>query len=435
MSQMRDIFFGEFFEELERTALSLKSEDLVIMPPDKVIEAARRRWHEYEPAERSSSFTLVAVDGGVQRAEFSHGWAVSIGRACALIYSPEEEKKSLRTKKRVKIHLGRIFDNRDRAYIPSYVRLIAEYSAARDAAEEVLKDGGLPLVLMDGSLYLSRFPYAEREYLSHPELLAELFESINALHLLGRDWGFPVAALSKDTSVFYLYMALLREILALSGIDGNLADLVARSTSPMSLREKMSEVDRRMLNTLLGDIKPLTDLEVVEASAEAQGFSHPLLLAPSIYYRRGDTVSSLNRRVRALLSKEVAERVIAALEGFFSRPAVALTYWRPRRDGRAFRVDISGSSLGYGTPMMEARRNTFVAEDYDLRTLKEVLDQLRFCFCNDVEYNLPLHQADRLARFDRQLYASRYEPFLIKRMAERGIVLRSRVRELREVTL
>jgi len=438
MSQMRDIFFDEFYEELERTISGLRSEDIRIEPPDKVIEALKKRWHEYEPAGRSSSLTLVAVDGGVQRAEFSHGWTVSIGRACALIYSPEEEKRGIRIKKRVKIHLGRVFDNRDKSYIPGYVRLVAEYSAARDAAEEVLKGGGIPLVLMDGSLYLSRFPYAEREYVSHPELLAELFESITALHLLSRDHGFPVAALSKDTSVFYLYMTLLREVLALSGANGRLADLVAKSTSPMSLREKMgrlNEVDKRTLNTLLGGVKSLTDLEVVEASAENQGFSHPLLLAPSIYYRSGDTVSSLNRRVRALLPREVAERVIAALEGFFSRPAVALTYWRPRRDGRAFRVDISGSSLGYGTPMMETTQNTFVAEDCDLRALREVLDYLKFCFCNDVEYNISLHQADKLARFDRQLYASRYEPFLIKRLEERGIVLRRRVRDLREGVL
>ena len=74
-------------------------------------------------------------------------------------------------------------------------------------------------------------------------------------------------------------------------------------------------------------------------------------------------------------------------------------------------------------------------EDCDLNVLREVLDQLSFCFCNDVEYNLPLHQADKLARFDRQLYASRYEPFLVKRMEEMGIVLRRRVRDLREVIL
>jgi len=41
MSQMRDIFFSEFFEELERTVIGLKSEDMRIEPPDKVIEAVR----------------------------------------------------------------------------------------------------------------------------------------------------------------------------------------------------------------------------------------------------------------------------------------------------------------------------------------------------------------------------------------------------------
>lgn len=435
MSQMRDIFFDEFYEELERTAGNLTSEDIRIEPPDRVIEALRGRWHEYEPAERPSSFILVAVDGGVQRAEFSYGWTVSIGRACALIYSPEQ-KGGHSIRKNVKIHFGRVFDDRDKGYIPSYVRLIAEYRAARDAANEVLESGGMPLVLMDGSLYISRFPYAEREYLSHPDLLAELFESIVALHLLGRDRGFPIVALAKDTSVFYLYMTLLREIVAVSGIDGHLVSLIDKSPSSISLREKMGRLEdekRKVLESLLGGVRTPSDLELVETSAEDSGFSHPLLLAPSIYYRSGDTVSSLNRRVKELLPKKLAERVVAALDGFFSRPPVALTYWQPRRGGRSFRVDLSGSSLGYSSSMKEIRRNTFVAEDCDLHVLREVVDHLGFCFCNDLEYNIPLHQADRLARFDRQLYASRYEPFLVKRMEERGVLLRSRVRDLREV--
>jgi len=435
--QMRDIFFDEFYEELEQTVSKLRKEDIGMTAPDKVIDALRQRWHEYKPAERSSLFTLVAVDGGVQRAQYLHGWTVSIGRACAFVYGPEERNNSRHIKKSVKIHLGRVFDDRDKGYIPSYVRLIAEYSAARTAAEDVVRGGGLPLVLLDGSLYLSRFPYAEREYLSHPELLAELFESMNALHVLGRDRGFPVVALSKDTSVFYLYMVLLREIIARSGFNGRLTDIIAQSTSPLSLKEKMGrlkEEERKLLDNLLGGVKPLSDPEVVEASTEDSGFSHPLLLAPSIYYRRGDTIPYLLRRIRGLLSRELAERVVSALEGFFSRPPVAITYWKPRRDGRPFRVDISGSSLGKTMSMKDVKSNMFVEEDCDLRMLREVLDNLAFCFCNNVEYNIPLRQADLLARFDRQLYMSCYEPFLLNRMKERGIVLRSRVRELREVT-
>jgi len=433
--QMRDIFFDEFYEELEQTVSNLRSEDIRITPPDRVIEALRQRWHEHGSAKRSSSLTLVAIDGGVQRAQYSHGWTVSIGRACAFIYSPEEKNNGHRIRKSVKIHIGRVFDDRDKGYIPSYVRLIAEYNAARAAAEEVLGSGSLPLVLLDGSLYLSRFPYAEREYLSHPEILAELFESMNALHSLGRDRGFPVVALSKDTSVFYLYMVLLREIVARSGIDGRLTDIIAESTSPLSLREKMGrlkEEERKLLDDLLGGVKPLSDPELVEASTRDSGFSHPLLLAPSIYYRRGDTLPSLYRRIRGLLPKERAERVVSALEGFFSRPPVAITYWKPRRDGRPFRVDVSGSSLGKTSSMRNVKPNIFVAEDCDLSVLREVLDNLAFCFCNDVEYNIPLHQADLLARFDRQLYTSCYEPFLVNRMEERGIVLRSRIRDLRE---
>lgn len=436
MSRVRDIFFDEFYEELERAVSSLRNEEIRVEPPIEMIEAVRNRWHEYEPAEMPSSLTLVAVDGGVQRSEFSHGWNISVGRACALIRSPEEER-DLRIRKRVKIHMGRVFDDRDKTYLPSYARLIAEYGVALDAAEEVLREGGRPLVLMDGSLYLSRFPYAEREYLSHPELLAELFETMAALHSLGSEEGFPIAALAKDSAVFYLYMALLRGVLALSGVGGNLLSLVVESPSPISLRAKMGrlkEDEKKVLESLFGGVKPLSDQELVMVSTRSPGFTHPLLLAPSIYYRSGDTRPSLYRRIEELLPKEPAERTVSALKGFFSRPAMALTYWQPHQGARPFRVDVSAPSLGYRFPMEEIRRNTFVAEDCDLSLLREVFDYLGFWFCNDLEYNLPLHHADRLARFDRRLYTSRYEPFVVGRMEQRGINLRIRVRDLREVT-
>jgi len=65
--------------------------------------------------------------------------------------------------------------------------------------------------------------------------------------------------------------------------------------------------------------------------------------------------------------------------------------------------------------------------------LEVVLNHLGFWFCNDIEYDIPLKQADVLARFDRGLYTSKYEPFIIRRLERAGLDVRGRRRVLREV--
>ena len=134
------------------------------------------------------------------------------------------------------------------------------------------------------------------------------------------------------------------------------------------------------------------------------------------------------------MPRDLASSLVSALDAFFSRPTVAMTYWRPKRGSRPFRVDLSASCLGYDFPMKEFRLNSFVAEECDLNNLYNVLNILGFWFCNELEYDLPLGQVDKLARFDGRLYKSEYEPFIIRRLEEKGIDLKSRVRDLRELS-
>jgi len=430
MAQMRDIFFPEFYEELQNELGSMAHGNLHEQPDPAVAEKLRTRWHLLGPSQPDTSLIPIAVDGGIQQSSFSDGVIVSVARACALICHPNR-KSGPEIVKRVKIRAVRVFGG-DRTYIPSYVRMIAEHEAARAAAERVLSEGSIPLVLMDGSLYLGRFPYAEREYLSHAQLLAELFDCIASLHTLSRDHSFPLVGLSKDSAVFYLYMSLLRENLIESGADDRVIELLATSTSPISLRERL----RRMVTnpssfSNLQATWPISDTRLIELSTSGTGFSHPLLLAPSIYYRKGDSLPSIYRRVRGLLSTSLSERVLRALEAFFSRPTTGLVYWRPPRSNRAFRLDISAGCLGDETAMRDVKSNVFASDSSDLSILRKVLGILEMWFCNDLEYDIPLHQSDKLARFDSTLYKSHYEPYIRSRMQSLGFVPRSRLRDLR----
>ena len=430
MPQARDLFFDEFYAELERVVAGIKRREEAAEAPPLLADEARGRWHPYMPEAEDRGEVLVSVDGGVQFSSFAYGDFVAVGRACALVHGPGKENA---IEKRVKIYVEDVYDGRDRSYVTSYVRMIAEYEAARAAAERVLEAGGRPLVLLDGSLYLSRFPYAIREYQHHPELLADLFNAIAALHSLGRDRGFPIAAVAKDSAVFYLYMELLKEAATRFGL-GRLMQLIGEASSPLDLRLKMTRwppEDRKAMEPL-AEARPLCDTALIRESVAGEGYTHPLLLAPSIYYGRGDA-PALYRRIRRTIGPERAERVEAALKAFFDCPGVAVTYWRPARDARPFRVDISPAGIGYRESWGRRKRNVFVEDGRDLSGLEGVLNHLGFWFCNDVEYNLPLRHADMLARFDRPLYESKYQPFIIRRLEHAGLNVTGRRRDLRKV--
>ena len=430
MSRIRDLFFDEFYDELERVVAGIAPPEEEPSEPSILADDVKRHWIPYAPNPEERDEALISVDGGVQLSRFSYGGFVAVGRALALVHRPGRDRT---VEKRVKIHVQEVYDDRDRGFIPGYVRMIAEYDAARAAAERVLEEGLRPIVLMDGSLYFARFPYAIREYVHHPELLVELFESISALRRLGRDRGFPVAAVTKDSTVFYLHMRLLREKVRRAGL-GALAEEVERASSPLDLRvraERLPEAGRAALAPFV-ERRPLCDTALVNAVTETEGYTRPLLLAPSIYFGRGDA-PALYGRIERSLGKEKARRVIQVLRAFFGCPGVAVTYWKPAQKARPFRVDLSAASTGHDEPWGDKKGNWLVEEDADLRPLERVLDHLGYWFCNDIEYNIPLRQADTLARFDRNLYASKYEPFIVNRLEAAGYDIRGTRRTLREV--
>jgi len=428
MSGVRDLFFDEFYTELETAMAEYVNHEHDSEPPRLADELANR-WHPYQPGDRKQGEVLVSVDGGVQISRFAYGGFVAVARACALAHSPGEGR---RLTKRVKIQIQEVYDNRDRGFIPGYVRMISEYRAAAGAAREVLDRGLKPVVLMDGSLYLGRFPYATREYSHHPALIVELLDSISDLRALARDNGFPLAGISKDSSVFYLHMELLKTALVKGG-HPRLRALVDDASNPFDLRLKlgtMQEQDRQALEPFL-DKRPPCDSALVHICAESQGYTHPLLLAPSLY-RSGSEGGALYKRLERSLPRETADTVIASLRRFFRSPPVAVTYWKPAKASRPFRVDVAGHSLGRSEPWGASGGNAFL-EATDYGPLEGVVDHLHHWYCNDVEYNVPMKQADMLAHFDRNLYTTKYEPFIISRLERAGVDVKMTRRNQREM--
>ena len=426
MSGVRDLFFDDFYSELERVVGEIAASEEDKSRPSILMDEVRTKWVPYTHNADDREGTLISVDGGIQQSDFAYGDFVAAGRAIALIHKPGEGR---RMERRVRLYVGQVYEDRDKSFIPGYVRTICEYDAAYGAAKRVLDEGGSPIVLMDGSLYIGRFPYAIREYRHHPELLVDFFESITRLRTLARDNRFPLVGVAKDSSVFFLYMELLKAAVTRAGL-GSLVKQLNETSSPLDLRGKMeawSEAQWKQIEPWI-EARPLCDPLLVKESIETAGYTTPLYLSPSIYYANSDALS-LYKLIDKHLEPNIAARVKEVVKGFFLAPGVVATYWKPSPKGRPFRVDVLANLLGRPEAWNSHTRNMFIDTNPNF---EQVLNHLGYWFCNEVEYNIPLKQADTLARFDRDLYHRKYEPFIIRRLEEAGLDVEGKRRSKRE---
>jgi hypothetical protein len=429
MSGVRDLFFDEFYNELERAIDGYEKNQNDLSGSSYLIKEFRDAWCPYSPVEPNFDEVLISVDGGVQISRFAYGGFIAVARACAITHTRGKERQLT---KNVKIHLQEVYDNRDRSFIPSYARMIAEYRAASIAARDVLEENFVPIVVMDGSLYLGHFPYATREYLHHPMLITELLDTISDLSSLARDNDFPVIGISKDSAVFYLYMALLKTSLYKAG-QYKLKELIDDIYSPFDLSlkiENYKDFDRKILESFLSQ-KPMCDTELVNTYTKTEGYTQPLCLTPLLLRSESDRLSFLDR-IKRNVSSEIADISCVSINRFLDNPPIVTTYWKPTPVSSPMRVDISSHTLKYNKLNCSGYgHNSF--NKLDFSNLEGILNHLNYWHCNDVEYNVPLRQADILARFDRKLYTTKYEPFIISRLERAGVNVKGTRRSLREI--
>ena len=91
MSRVRDIFFDEFYNELESTKTNFLIEDEVVKPPI-LKNVVNQHWIQFIPNIEDREEILISVDGGVQNSELAYGYFISVARACALIHVPNQPR-------------------------------------------------------------------------------------------------------------------------------------------------------------------------------------------------------------------------------------------------------------------------------------------------------------------------------------------------------
>ena len=73
MSGVRDLFFDEFYEELETVASAIESSEINTVAPPLLADELKRHWNPYTPNYSPGDEVLVSVDGGVQISRFAYG--------------------------------------------------------------------------------------------------------------------------------------------------------------------------------------------------------------------------------------------------------------------------------------------------------------------------------------------------------------------------
>jgi len=79
LSAVRDLFFDEFYSELERVAREVAARREDEVRPSILAEELRARWVSYV-GDGGREGTLVSVDGGIQQSDFAYGDSVAAGR-------------------------------------------------------------------------------------------------------------------------------------------------------------------------------------------------------------------------------------------------------------------------------------------------------------------------------------------------------------------
>ena len=103
MSRVKDLFFDEFYSELERVAGEIAAREEEDVKQSILADEVKAKWIPYAGDSEDREGTLISVDGGIQQSDFAYGDFVAAGRAIALIHKPGEGR---RMERKVRLYVG-----------------------------------------------------------------------------------------------------------------------------------------------------------------------------------------------------------------------------------------------------------------------------------------------------------------------------------------
>jgi len=167
------------------------------------------------------------------------------------------------------------------------------------------------------------------------------------------------------------------------------------------------------------------------------GFTTPLALAPHTIFLSGESKAKgwydTNFRKRIERDSDLSG-VLKRLDEYFSSTPIALTYWKPPGVSVVYRLDVPASLLGYRGECGNLSEDVFLEEEEYLSAMRNIVSMLNWMRQGPyVVY--PLVQVDSIAKLDRNLYKTAYEPAIVEELRRRGFRVNPRKRKIRDLLL
>jgi len=425
-----EAFFSKFTESLHDSASRL-------VPPEIRSSWARSlylsKWKSLlNSAEPDAA--IVACDGSIGESSFSGGLVAWVGRAIAHIYTKDGEVRSI---SEVAVNIDYRLMGR------SLFMKALELETLTKAIDAATRDFKQVFAIFDGSLYLTFF-----HYLPRLESMLTVFERyVNALaSCLGaakRDHA-SIVGLSKDSDVSYLRARiLLDELLRSSPRVGE--ELRSKQRSVKRMADRLGEIAQQHpkeseIHSYLQEFNlEISDEALYSQIAPEPGFTTPLMLAPQTHFVTEEIDAGTASWWKSIFRNRLKNRsyifasAIGALDEYYSRSPIAISYWKARPELGVYRVDIPSNLLGYDGRCGDLQEDR-LAGDNEEPHARRVMAALNWLSHEPYVVN-PLTDVDTVVRLDRGLYKRAYEPVIIEELTRRGFNVNPRRRSVRDYVL
>lgn len=420
-------FFSLFTEGLHESISRLTPPELE-SPWSRALFLSR--WNSYGTSSDPNG-TVVACDGSMGESSFTGGLTAWVSRAIAHVYGKDGSVVRV-PEVAVKVDYG--------LEGQSLFMKTLELRVLRKAIEKASMEHSRVLGLVDGSLYLTFFHYRERL-----QSMAWIFEKyLNELSSLLESAGenTVIVGISKDSDITYLRAKILSD--AVLQADSSLEVELSRGRSIKRMREKLGEaIVRTSRGSPLQDYfnelqQDISDEGLYSQMAPDPGFTTPLMLAPQTLF----VTEEIKRGTKSWWESMFRDRlegnsrmtgVLNGLDNYFTKPPIALTYWKPRQATGVYRVDITSNLLGNEGAGGDLSEDTFT-DDVGIAKAKSIVGMLNYVSREPYVVN-PLTEVDAIVRLDRALYKQAYEPIIIEELRRKGFGINLRKRGLRDLVL
>ena len=422
-------FYRLFAQELRKSVEKLPARK---KPEQWAMTAYLREWHAFNQASDPDD-CVVSCDGSIAESVFSGGLEAWVGRAVAHIRPKQGSMTSLPS---VEVPVGYELGGKS-----IFLKTIELETLSR-AIERATENHAKVFAVYDGNLSL----FLPARYLQRLQPLADLFErhvkAIIKCFKLTQQGRVELVGVSKDSNVTYLRARLTLD--ALLQADPEVGEAMRRGQRSLRLMaRRLTEIiehdGKSSLRPYLNELgQPISDEALYGELDTGPGYTAPLLLAPQTRFFALEAEKGTNdwwdSSFRRLLERNSAlEGLRVALDDLYSLPPVAISYWKPRHGPATFRIDIPSNLLGQESKTGDMKENV-LAEDIGSDRTQGLVSKLNWLSQGENIVS-PLTEVDAIARLDRRLYHSSYEPLIIKELASKGHTVRLSKRRIRDYVL